>query len=209
MRVLIVDDHAAIRMGLEHLLREYGIEVRTSQDAVEAQDFLLGGECFDLVLLDIHLRGEDGLELLRALRAQGNTTPVLVHSMLEDAVMAPRVFKLGGNGYINKASDPLDLLEAIRRTAAGAQYVSASLARAMTDSFVSGKPLAPHDNLSENELKVLCLIGEGRSPGQIAQVLGCETNTVSSYRSRILKKLDLRTSQELMRYAITNHLVSL
>lgn len=209
MRIYIVDDHCAIRRGVAHLLGEVGFSVVGEAGTCAEAKAALCQEDWDMALLDIQLPDGDGIEILEYLRKQGIDGPVLVHSMLPDVSAASRVFRAGGNGFINKACSPEELIRAANQVARGGRYVSPEFAAVLAMSQATGNAVLPHDTLSPRELEALRLIGQGKTTTQVATLMGCNSNTVSTYRSRILKKLELKTTMDLMRYAISNGLVSL
>lgn len=208
LKVIIVDDHAMLRRGLCQTFNDLGWEVVAeagrAQDAVGAFKNLE----WDLGILDVNLPDKNGLDLLHDLRREGVAGPILVHSLLPDSAVAARVFKIGGNGFINKGCNPDELILAAKRVAEGGRYVSPRFAEDLAESLSTGQPMHPHDALSDREYQVMCQIAYGKSPGQIAEMLGCNINTISTYRARLLAKLKLKNSMEVMRYAIAHRLVT-
>lgn len=209
MNVLIVDDHLMIRQGLGGVVADLGWTVVDEAGRVSEAIVKFKTRPWSLGIIDIQLPDGSGLDLLQALRKDGVKGPILVHSMLPDASVASRVFKLGGNGFVNKGCAHEELTQAIRRVASGGRYVSPGFAEEMAGSLCTGQPVQPHDTLSDREYQVLCQIGYGKTPSQIAEALGCNINTISTYRSRVLAKLKLRSSMELMRYTIAHGLINL
>src|SRR5690606_9600815 len=133
----------------------------------------------------------------------------LVHSMMPDSAIASCVFKAGGNGYLSKVSDTEEIEYALKRIAAGKRYVSPQFAEEMVSQMSGEAPAALHETLSEREYQVMCVFAAGRTPFQIAEEIGCSVNTISTYRHRILKKLGLKTSMDIVRYALQRNLVNL
>ena len=208
IRVLIADDHAILRHGLkEILLRELdGTVCDEAKDATEALARIQDGH-WDLVILDITMPGRSGLDVLRDLKAVRPNLPVLVLSMHSEDQYGKRTLRAGASGYMNKESAPEELIKAARRVLGGGTYVSAALAEklAFDLSEDAGRPI--HEALSGREFEILRMIAVGRTVRQIAEELHLRLTTVSTYRARILKKLGMTHTVELMRYALSNHLI--
>lgn len=206
MRILIVDDHQIVREGLKRML---GLDDRGDQfgDASTAAEALalIGEKDWDIVVLDISLGNSSGLELLNAIRELRPRLPVLVLSMHSEEQYARRAFQLGASGYIMKNSPGAELSLAINRIARGGKYVSARLAEALVAEPKSN--LLPHERLSRREFEVLRLLASGRAVNEIADMLSLSDKTVSTYRSRILEKLQRKTTVDLVRYALEHSLI--
>jgi DNA-binding NarL/FixJ family response regulator len=202
--VLLVDDHPIVRQGIARVLAT-GIadlhlaEVGDGRTAMER----LRSSPFDLVLLDLTLPGDSGLSLLRRLHREFSSVPIMIVSMHSVDQFAQRALHAGAVGYVAKDSDPQELLDAVRTALAGGRHIPAELREA---ARLEGEP-PPHDLLSDREYQVLRMIGAGRTVSEIGQQLGLSVKTVSTYRSRILEKLQLRTSAELIHYAVVNRIV--
>lgn len=207
--VIVIDDHSMVRKGVTQLLQELGWNV-VAQGAFlqQARDIIKTYE-WSMLVLDLNLPDGDGLEFLAELRAAGYKQPVLVHSLMPDAAVASRVFKAGGNGFIGKTCEPEDFQAACRKVLTGGRYVSAEYAEELAMGLAGGVSSNPHEKLSEREFQVMCLIAAGKSPAEVAANIGCNVNTISTFRARILKKLELKTSTEIMRYALSRKLVTL
>jgi two-component system invasion response regulator UvrY len=208
IRVLIADDHGILRRGLrEILMRE--LEGVVCGEAENAQQVLaqVQNQNWDLAIVDITMPGRSGLDVLRDLQRVQPGLPVLVLSMHPEDQYGKRVLKAGASGYMNKESAPEELIKAIRRVLAGGRYVSPTLAEKLAVEWGTnaGRPL--HDNLSDREFEVLRMIALGKTVSQIAAELHLSTTTVSTYRARILEKMNMTTTAELMRYALRNDLV--
>ena len=199
--ILLVDDHPVVRQGIARVLAEAIPDLRISE-AVGGQDALahVRSAACHLILLDLTLRGDSGLTLLRKLRREFPAVPVLIVSMHSVDQFAARALQAGAAGYVTKDSDPEELVRAVRAALAGGRYVPSSLEPA------AGAGPA-HEALSDREYQVLRMIGAGRTVSEIGTELGLSVKTVSTYRARILEKLQLRTSAELIHYAIVNRLV--
>jgi len=207
MRVLIADDHAVVRRGLKQiLLDEYGaLEVGEAGDAHETLR-LAREEPWDIVVLDISMPDRSGLEVLKELKQTRPRLPVLILTTHPEEQYAVRVLKAGAAGYMTKESAPEHLVEAIRKVTAGGRYITPTLADLLVTQ-ITGAEKPPHENLSDSEFQVLRLIASGKTVGQIAEELSLSSNTVSTYRARVLEKMGMRTNAELTHYAISNGLV--
>lgn len=208
IRVLIGDDHAIVRRGLKEILEQEleGAVCSEAKDATEILARIQDGE-WDLAILDIGMPGRSGLDVLPDLKAARPNLPVLVLSMYPEGQYAKRILRAGASGYMTKESAPEELIKAVRKVLAGGRYVSAALAEKLASdlSQVAGWPV--HEALSDRELEVLRMIGAGKTVTQIAEELHLGVTTVSTYRARILEKMNMTTTAELMHYALHNHLV--
>jgi two-component system, NarL family, invasion response regulator UvrY len=208
IRILIADDHAILRRGLKEILvRELeGAVCGEAKDAAETFARIQEGG-WDLLILDITMSGRSGLDVLRDLKAAHPKLPVLVLSMHPEDQYAKRVLRAGASGYVSKGSAPEELLKAIRKVLAGGRYVSAALAEKLASDLSedTGRPV--HEALSDREFEVLRMIGAGKTVSQIAGDLHLGVTTVSTYRARILEKMHMTTTAELMHYALHNRLV--
>jgi DNA-binding NarL/FixJ family response regulator len=208
MRILIADDHAVVRHGLKQILAddfpkaEYG-EARNGQDALNR----VWKERWDVVILDITMPGRGGLEILKEIKKARPKLPVLVLSMHPEDQFAVRVLKAGASGYMTKESAPEELVGAIRKVLAGGRHISASLAEIMAAYLTVKTEKPPHELLSNREFQVLRQIASGRTVSEIARELSLSVRTVSTYRTRILEKMGLKTNAELTHYAFQNQLV--
>lgn len=206
--ILVADDHAIVRAGLKQLLSETK-DIQVTDEAVTGEEALqkLGDGRFQLLILDISMPGRGGMETLKAVRDQHPRLPVLMLSMHPEEQYAVRALKAGAAGYLAKDSIPEELIAAIRKVLAGGTYVSRELAEKLAFGLRSAAGVPSHQDLSDREYEVLRLIGRGRTPTEIAEALHLSVKTVSTYRSRILQKLQLSTTAELTRYAIREGLV--
>lgn len=203
-KVLLVDDHPVVRQGIGRILtmKIPGLEITEAVDGPDAMDRLRTAP-YDLMLLDLSLPGDSGLSLLRRLRRDFAAVPILVVSMHPADQFAQRALHAGAVGYVAKDSDPDEIVRAVSTALAGGRHVPAELQEAAR--LVEAPPL--HTTLSDREYQVLRMIGAGRTPSEIGTELKLSVKTVSTYRVRILEKLQLRTSAELMHYALRNRLV--
>lgn len=200
--VLLVDDHPVVRQGIARILTTDLPDVRV-HEAVDGRTALehLAIRTYDLVMLDLTLPDESGVSLLRTIRRDYPAISVLIVSMHPPEQFAQRALQAGAVGYITKNSEPHELVRAVRSALAGKRDASTDIA---SDSPVEEGQ--PHDALSDREYQVLRMIGAGRTVSEISTELGLSVKTVSTYRSRILNKMKLRTSAELIHYAITRRL---
>ncbi|HEY6186317.1 MAG TPA: response regulator transcription factor [Pyrinomonadaceae bacterium] len=208
IRILIVDDHAVVRRGLREILTdEAQAEVSETADPREALRLILQ-ESWSLVVLDIDLPGRGGLELLKDVRRERPRLPVLILSVYPEEQFAMRTLKAGAAGFLSKDSAPEDLVKAVRKILKGGRYFSERVVQKLLCNPNAREPEHPHDLLSDREYQILCLFGRGLTVKEIAVELSLSPPTVSTYRARILEKMQMRTTAELMRYAIKNHLVN-
>ena len=210
LKVLVVDDHAIVRKGVVRILEESPEIEADCDEAANAQEAtrMAATGNYAMVLLDISLPGVNGLELLKNLRRDHPGLPIMILSMHPEDQYAMRALTLGAVGYLTKESAPDELVLAVHRVLAGGRYISASLAERLAAHLGSGMRTGtlPHEGLSDREFEILRLIGAGRTPTQIANELFLSVKTVSTYRSRILQKMHLNSSAELMNYALRNNL---
>jgi len=207
-RFLIVDDHTVVRRGLNQVLTEsfpdaeFG-EASTAGEALQ----LAARERWDIALIDLNLRGRDGLSLLEEMRRLYPQVPALVLSAYPEEEFAVRCLRLGASGYVTKDSAPDELAGAVRKTLSGGRYVTAALAEKLA-GLVAADGVAPaQEVLSNRELQVLRRVATGRSLKQIAAELNLSEKTVATYRARITEKLQISSNVELTRYALVHKLV--
>ncbi|MFC1563970.1 response regulator [candidate division KSB1 bacterium] len=208
IRVLIADDHSIVREGLKQIVSGTS-EIEVKGEAGTGQEVLdmISGADFDVVLLDISMPGRGGLEVLDELKRMQPSVPVLVLSMHPEEQYAVRVLRSGAAGYLTKESAPNELIGAIRKVADGGKYVSSTLADKLASLIETDYERKPHETLSNREFQTLCLIASGKTISQIAEELSLSVKTISTYRERILLKMDLKSNSELTYYAIKNNLV--
>ena len=208
IRVLISDDHAILRSGLKEILvRELaGVVCGEAENAREVLD-QVERHRWDLVILDVTMPGPSGVDVLRDLKRLHPKLPVLVLSMHPEDQYGKRMLKAGASGYMNKGVAPDELIKAIQKVLSGGRYVSQELAEklALELGEESGRP--PHETLSDREFEVLRMLASGKTVSEIAEALHLSVTTVSTYRARILEKMHLSTTAELMHYALRNRLV--
>ncbi len=208
LRVLIVDDHPLIRKGLRQILVEsvhIGL-VEEAADGAQAIEAVRTGH-FDVVVLDISLPGRDGMEVLRDIKELSPETPVLMLSIQPEEQYALRAFRLGASGCLNKSGAPDELVEAIRVVAAGGSYVSPAASEALVIGIKSGDGRPPHLLLSEREHQVMLLLAGGSTVSEVASSLNLSVKTVSTYRARILEKMNLANNAQLTQYVYRHKLI--
>lgn len=210
-KILVVDDHAVVRQGIISILQRSLTNVFSCDEAATASEAeaKLSTEKYSVVLLDLTMPGMSGLDLLAKLHRERPELPVLVLSMHPEEQYAVRALSLGAAGYLTKESAPAELVQAVNKVLAGGRYISSSLADRLADYMVSGKQTSlPHEVLSDRERQVLVMIGAGMVQKQIAAELGISEKTVSTYRSRILLKLEMSSTAEIIRYVLKHNLIS-
>jgi two-component system invasion response regulator UvrY len=208
MKILVIDDHEVVRRGVKQILEENFLyvevgEAETSQKAIAA----VQREPWDLGIVDISLPDQSGLELLCELHRSAPRLPLMVLSLHTEEQYAVRAFRAGAMAYLTKQTVPEELVRAVKQVLTGRRYVTASLGEFMAGSLSTHPDRPGQDTLSERELEVLVLIAQGRSVKHIAQSLTLSVKTVSTYRARLLDKLQFRTTAELIRYALDHRLV--
>jgi two-component system, NarL family, invasion response regulator UvrY len=205
IKVLITDDHPIVRKGIRQLLEDDNDErFGIIDDAVNGKELLekLAVSDFDIVLLDISLPGRSGLDLLTDIRKLKPKIPVLMLSIYPEEQYAMSAFRLGASGYLSKASAPDELIEAIIKVSNGERYLSTSMAEKITSDLLDQTENPLHEGLSARELEVVSLLATGMTLSGIAEELSLSPKTISTYRERILAKLNLKTTSEIIRYAI-------
>lgn len=207
-KFLIADDHSLIRKGLSTLLREEfpGAEVCEVNDSSALLNEAVVQK-WDLIISDISMPGRNILETLRQLKKILPATPVLILSVHPEDQYVVRALKAGASGYLNKESHPDELIKAVRQLLQGKKYVSAEGAEKLAAAFGDDPNQLPHEKLSEREFDVLKRIASGKTVSEIAASLSLSVNTISTYRSRILEKMDMQNNAELTVYAIENKLI--
>jgi len=207
-RILIADDHPIVRKGLVHVLEDSGI-VRSIEEAANGQEVLdkVKRSHFDIVLLDISMPGMGGIETLEELKKLYPSLPVLMLSMYPEEEFAVRALKAGAAGYLTKKSASDELTDAIRKISRGQRYISSSLAEFLAVNLTEDTERPLHELLSNRELQVLRMIVKGMSIKEIAGEISRSPKTVSTFRSRILEKLKMKSNAQLIQYAMKNNLI--
>lgn len=207
IKVLLADDHAVFREGLKLILSETSDIVATGDvdnghSALEA----VRTTSYDVVVLDVSMPGKSGLETLKQLRVEYPKLPVLVLSMYPEERIAVRFLQAGASGYLTKSSASDQLVKAIKTVHHGEKFISPALAQKLAHNYLYSER-APHELLSDREYQVLCLIGAGKTVSEIAVELILSVKTVSTHRTHILRKLNLKNTAQLIRYALDNKLI--
>lgn len=209
-RILLVDDHAIVREGIHSILKRDLTHPILCDEAATTQEAerKLAIEKYDLVLLDVSMPGMSGLDFLTKLHREQPALQVLVISMHSEEQYAMTALSLGAVGYLTKESAPAELVLAVNKILGGGRYISSSFADQLAEHVFSGKKASfPHEVLSKREYQVLLKIGAGKTPKQIAYDLSISDKTVSTYRARVLEKLGMSNTAEMMKYAI-KHLLN-
>ena len=206
-RILLVDDHPVVRQGIKQILTEafHPVQVGEAESAAEALTGVRTAE-WDVVVLDLTMPGVNGLELLRDIRRERPELPILVLSIHPAEQFARRTMNAGASGYLTKHTGPTELVRAIDTLISGGLYVS-PVADAASSVEATELGTRLHERLSDREYQVLRMIALGKTVSQIATEISLSVKTVSTYRARVLEKMNMHTTAELMRYAIVNHLV--
>jgi DNA-binding NarL/FixJ family response regulator len=208
MRILIADDHAIVRKGIKQLLLdEYThATIEESNDAEELVKKVINGK-WDVVICDLNLPGRSGLDALKQLKQLYPKLPVLIMSIYPEEQYAPRVLKAGASGYLGKDTIHDELIKAIETVRKGKKYINPVTAEKLVDHLSHDKNQPAYELLSDREFDVFKLLASGKSVSEIAKQLFLSATTISTYRSRILEKLQLQNNTELVRYAIENDLL--
>jgi len=209
IRVVIADDHPVVRAGLWQIVAGQP-DMQVAGESADGDGVLavLAGTPADVLLLDLAMPGAPFPGFLQHVLSRYPGVRVLVMSMHPEDQFAGRALREGAAGYLTKERTPQDLVEAIRKVTRGGTYVSPALAEQLAASLDKRRPAVAHEALSDRELEVLRLIGAGRTVGEIAAQLTLSPKTVSTYRTRILQKLHVRTTAELIRYALQHRLTT-
>jgi DNA-binding NarL/FixJ family response regulator len=208
IKIIIADDHAIVRKGLKQILEETP-DLIVADEASNGQEVIdmVKKNNYDVVILDMTMPGKGGVDTLKELKISKPDTPVLVLSVHPEEQYAMRVLKSGAAGYVNKESAPNELIDAIRRVASGRKYISAFLAEKLALNLDNDYEKPIHEILSDREFQVMCKIALGKTVTEIGNELNLSIKTISTYRTRILEKMDMKSSAEIARYAIKNSLV--
>lgn len=208
MKILIADDHAIVREGVKLILKSLP-EITQIEETADGNDAFtkISNSDYDLVILDISMPGMSGLDVLQRMKDRNIGTKILIFSFYPQEQYAVRAFKLGASGYLSKDSASEELAMAIRKIVSGGKYVSAALAEKLIfqDAKLNGK--LPHEQLSEREFQVMILLAKGKSVMEIAEEIFISDKTVSTYRTRIMEKMNMKKNADLTMYAIKNKLI--
>jgi DNA-binding NarL/FixJ family response regulator len=207
-KILLVDDHSVIRNGVKQiLLREFTqVEFGEAANGIEAFR-LIREKNWDIIILDMDMPGRNGLEVLKQLKDENTKIPVLMFSLHPEEQIAIRALKSGAAGYLGKNSADTELLKAVQQILSGKKYITPSLAEQLANQIENPQDKAPHEFLSDREYQTLLLFANGKTVSEIADELLLSVPTISTYRVRILEKMNMKTNAELVSYAIRNNLV--
>jgi two-component system, NarL family, invasion response regulator UvrY len=208
LKVLVVDDSPLFRRGVRDLVIEGfpGAKVGEAGNAHEMLE-LQRRKPWDVTVMDISMPGMPGMDALKQVKQEFPDLPVLILSMHPEEQYAIRMFKAGADGYLTKATAPEELVKAIKKVHGGGKYVIPSLGETLAFTVKLGAEKDLHELLSDREYQVLCLIGSGKTVGEIANRMNLSVTTISTYRARLLEKMRMQTNAELTRYAIQQGLV--
>ncbi|MBI5043908.1 MAG: response regulator transcription factor [Nitrospirae bacterium] len=208
IKILIADDHAIVRKGLKQILADAPVAVLTDE-AGSGQEALkkVRENDYNVVLLDISMPGMSGVDVLKQLKSEKPKLPVLILTMHPEEQYAVRILKAGASGYLTKESAPDELISAIQKVSQGGKYISPSLAEKLASDLDHDIRQPLHEMLSDREYQIMTMLASGKSTKEIAQELSLSMPTVSTYRSRILQKMNLKNNAELINYAIKNNLL--
>jgi DNA-binding NarL/FixJ family response regulator len=208
IQVLVADDHAVVRRGLRQILAETSdIVLRGEASNADEVRRLVREVTCDVLILDISLPGGNGIELLGEIRRERPRLPVLILTVYSEEQYAVRAIKAGAAGFLTKESAPDKLVEAVRKVASGGRWVSAELAETLASLLAGEGAGAPHERLSDREFEVMRMLAAGKTVSTIGEELSLSVKTVSTHRARILKKMNMRTNADLMRYAVQHGLM--
>jgi DNA-binding NarL/FixJ family response regulator len=208
IRIAIVDDHAMVRAGLRQFLTDQTdfAVVAEAADGRDVIDIVRNAEV-DVIIMDIAMPGQSGVDALAAVRARAPDLPVLILSGYAEAHYATMLLRLGASGYLSKDCDPDDIITAVRTVCRGRKYISAAVAEQLAQGLGAGSELPLHAQLSERELQVFLRLAKGETIGAIAVSISLSVKTVSTYRTRIMEKLQLASNSDLTYYALKNGLI--
>jgi two-component system invasion response regulator UvrY len=208
MRILIADDHAVVRKGLRQMLQE---EFRSAEivETGDSDDLLskVMKEEWDVVISDLSMPGRGGLEVLQQIKLQHPKLPVLILSIHPEDQYAIRVLKAGASGYLSKESAQGEVVKAVHKVLTGKKYVTPELAQQMAETLDQGLDKLPHEFLSDREFEVFQLLAAGMSVSEIGEKLSLSSTTISTYRSRVLSKMNMKNNAALTLYAVENNLL--
>ena len=208
IRILVADDHPVVRTGLKEILSD-DADILVAGEASCGQEVLdqARADDFNVVLLDISMPNTNVLDVIKHLRKEKPGLAILILSVHPEEQYALRLFRAGVSGYLQKESTPDELLTAVRRVAAGRKYITTSFAENLVSNLGAFARKMPHDSLSNREFAVMRSLASGKRPGEIAAEMSLSPKTISTYRNRILRKMNVKSDTELIDYARENQLV--
>jgi DNA-binding NarL/FixJ family response regulator len=208
LRILIADDHTVVRKGLRQILLDEfpGAEIGEVADGGELIKKVMLGK-WDVVVSDLSMPGRSGLEALQQIKLSHPDLPVLILSIHPEEQYALRALKSGAAGYLSKDTAPDELVKAVQKVLLGKKYISQAIAEKLANTFSSDSSIMPHETLSDREFDVMKFLANGKSVSEIAEMLSLSVTTVSTYRARIMTKMNLKSNSDLTKYAIENSLL--
>jgi len=210
IRIVIADDHEIVRAGLKQIISDdEDMEVLGESNNGENLIELVKKHDYDVVLLDLKMQGISGIDVIKHIKALKPDLPIIVLSMHAEDQYAVRTIKAGASGYITKETAAENLITAVRRVVGGGKYISPTLAETLADSIAGGGGDLPHEKLADREFQVMCMIASGKTVTEIGAELFLSVKTISTYRQRILEKMNMKNNSELTHYAIKNNLLDM
>ena len=208
LRILIADDHTVVRKGLRQILLDEfpGAEIGEVADGGELIKKVMSAK-WDVVFSDLSMPGRSGLDALQQIKLTHPDLPVLILSIHPEEQYALRALKSGASGYLSKDTAPDELVKAVQKVLLGKKYISQAIAEKLANTFSSDASMQPHENLSDREFDVMKFLANGKSVSEIADTLSLSVTTVSTYRARIMAKMNLKSNSDLTKYAIENNLL--
>jgi two-component system, NarL family, invasion response regulator UvrY len=208
IRIAIVDDHATVRAGLRQFFAEQSDFAIAGEAASgrEALDIVRAGQV-DVVVMDIAMPDQSGVDVLAAIKARAPDLPVLILSSYAEAHYATTLLRQGASGYLNKDCDPEEIVKAIRTLRRGRKYISAGTAERLADEVTGVGALPLHEQLSGRELQVFLRLARGETVGHMAEGMSLSVKTISTYRTRVMEKMHLSSNSDLTYYALKNGLI--
>ena len=208
LRILIADDHTVVRKGLRQILLDEfpRAEIEEVADGGELVKKVMAAK-WDVVVSDLSMPGRSGLDALRQIKLTHPDLPVLILSIHPEEQYALRALKSGASGYLSKDTAPDELVKAVQNVLLGKKYISQAIAEKLANTFSSDVFIQPHENLSDREFDVMKFLANGKSVSEIADTLSLSVTTVSTYRARIMAKMNLKSNSDLTKYAIENNLL--
>jgi len=208
IRIVIADDHAIVRTGLRQFFSEQ-VDLRVTGEAAngrEALELVRKGD-LDVLLMDLQMPDQSGVDALAAIKARAPELPVLILSGFPEAHYATTLLKQGASGYLNKECDPEEIVKAIRTLYRGRKYITAGVAEMLADGLDGSAAKLPHEQLSEREFQVFLRLAKGETIGHMAESMSLSVKTVSTYRTRVMEKMNLASNSDLTYYAMKNGLI--
>jgi DNA-binding NarL/FixJ family response regulator len=209
IKIGIVDDHAIVRSGLRDFFSQH-VDLRVVGEAAsgrEAIDLVRSNE-IDVLVMDLSMPGQSGIDAIAMVRAKSPDTGILILSGYPEEHYAMSLIRQGASGYLNKECDPKEIVEAIRTISLGRRYITPAVAELLARQLDRKNDAAPHEQLSEREFQVFLKLATGETAGSIAEHLSLSVKTVSTYRSRLMEKMNLASNSDLTYYALKNQLIS-